>query len=225
MHNNMKKIKALLLLTAAVITITVQSGCNGLSKMEKNAGNVKYEVTPNPLELHGDSVAINIKATYPPKYFAKKVSLTITPSIHTSAGDKDFKPVDVIGEKLEANGTKINSKTGGSITYTDKIAYTPEMRAADVVVKIHGAKGNKTKDFAPMAKIADATITTPLLVKHDEKVIYEKDAFQRITPVSFNGKLYYPINVGTVSTGFNQKKAGVSNKTESSAVDSIVNGS
>jgi len=40
------------------------AGCNGLNKMVKNYQQVKYEVTPNPLELKGDSVAIAIKVTY-----------------------------------------------------------------------------------------------------------------------------------------------------------------
>src|SRR5881396_1441837 len=108
----MKKQIYLLFLVAVAI-----AGCNGLGKMSKNASTVKYEVTPNPLELQGDSVAISVKGTYLPKYYAKKVSLNITPVIKTSAGEKPFKSVTTQGEKLKGEGTSINMKTGGSFTY------------------------------------------------------------------------------------------------------------
>lgn len=209
------KIISLFVIAAAV------AGCNGLGKMSKNAGTVKYEVTPNPLEMHGDSVAITVKGTYPPKYFAKKVSLTVTPTLKSASGEKSFKPITIIGEKVEGNGTKVNMKAGGGFTYTDKIAYSSDLRAADVMVNIKGMKGKTEKDL-PSTKIADATITTPLLVKNDEKVIVGKDNFQRITPVAFDGRVYYPVNVSSLSPGFKHNTSGINNKTESAALDSIL---
>ena len=211
------RILALCAVTAAF------AGCNGLGKMSKNAGTVKYEVTPNPLEMHGDSVSIAIKGNYPPKYFAKKVSLTLTPTVKGATGEKSFKPVTIIGEKVEGNGSKINMKAGGGFSYTDKIPYSPEMRAADVMLKIKGLKGKTEKDFTD-TKIADATITTPLLVKSDEKVLVGKDNFQRIVPVTFNSKVYYLVNTSNVNSGFKHKGSGISNKTEMSAMDSIMKG-
>ena len=68
----MKKFRTLAYLLLGIAI----AGCNGLGKMAKNFSQVKHEVTPNPLELKGDSVAIAIKGTYPPKYFAKKVDAT-----------------------------------------------------------------------------------------------------------------------------------------------------
>ncbi len=209
------KIISLFLVAAAI------AGCNGLGKMSKNAGTVKYEVTPNPLEMHGDSIAISVKGTYPAKYFAKKVSLTITPSLKSAAGEKSFKSINIIGEKVEGNGTKINMKAGGSFTYTDKMAYTPDLRASDVMVNIKGMKGKKEK-MLPSSKIADATITTPLLVKSDEKVLIGKDNFQRIVPVTYDGKMFYPVNVSSLNAGFKHKQSGISNKTEAAQLDSIL---
>src|SRR3954469_23658097 len=104
----MKKIQTFSLFLAAIAI----AGCNGLGKMAKNASTVKYEVTPNPLELQGDSVAISVKGTYAPKYFAKKVALTVTPVLKTSAGDKPFKSLTTGGEKSKANGQIIQTKTG-----------------------------------------------------------------------------------------------------------------
>jgi len=208
------------LLTALFISVALMA-CNGLGKMAKNASKVKYEVTPNPLEMHGDSVALSVKGTYPAKYFAKKVDVAVTPSIKTAEGNHPFKTVTMVGEKSTTNGEKINSKAGGSFTYTDKIAYTPDMKAGDVMVTPVGSKGTTTKDFGGM-KIADGTIVTPLLVKHDEKTIIGKDQFQRVVPVAFNGQIYYLINTSNVNTGFKVKQCGISNKTEMSALDSAL---
>src|SRR5437763_1781856 len=131
----MKKAKFYYLLS--FLAVVVLAGCNGLSKMVKNYQQVKYEVTPNPLELKGDSVAIMIKATYPEKYFGKKVNATVTPYIKTATGEKDFKDVTVVGEKVE-NANKVTYKTGGAITYSDKIAYSPDMKVSEVWIKAKG---------------------------------------------------------------------------------------
>ena len=101
------------LFTISVITVAI-AGCNGLGKMAKNFTTVKHEVTPNPLEMHGDSVVLNIKGTFPVKYFAKKVDATATPYIKSSSAEHNFKPVTSVGEKSLSKGNKINYKAGGS---------------------------------------------------------------------------------------------------------------
>lgn len=213
----MNKLKTLLYVLLGVAVV----GCNGLGKMAKNYSQVKHEVTPNPLELHGDSVAINIKGTYPPKYFAKSVDVTVTPVIKSSSAEHSFKSVTMVGEKSKTAGTKINQKAGGSFTYSDKIAYTPDMKAADVMGKSSGSKGKTTKELGSV-KIADGTIVTPLLVKADEKVIVGKDNFQRITPANFDGRIFYLINTSNVNSGFKVKQCNINNKTEFALLDSAL---
>ncbi len=197
------------------------AGCNGLGKMAKNFSQVKHEVTPNPVELHGDSVAIAVKGTYPPKYFAKKVDATVTPFMKSSGGEHNFKSITVIGEKSKSTGTKVNYKTGGSFTYSDKIAYSPDMAAADVMVKATGMKGTTSKELGAM-KIADGTIITPLLVRNDEKVIIGKDKFERITPANYTGNMYYLINTANVNPNFINKKCNINNKPEFKKLDSAL---
>jgi outer membrane protein OmpA-like peptidoglycan-associated protein len=213
------KIYSLFLLGFAV------AGCGGLGKMEKNAATVKYEVTPNPLEEHGDSVAITVKGTYPAKYFSKKANLVVTPVVKTSSGTEvAFGAAEVKGEKATAaKGSTITYKTGGGFTYTGKVPYSPEMRAGEVMVKVKGTQGKTTKDFAAM-KIADATITTPLLASKDGSVIMAKDAYVRTINKSFNGMIYYPINASTVNAGFKHKGSGIVNKNTLADLDSIMKG-
>ncbi len=207
-------------LSYVLIGITL-AGCNGLGKMAKNFSQVKHEVTPNPVEMHGDSVAIAIKGTYPAKYFAKKVDATVTPMMKSSSAETNFKSVTIVGEKSTTSGTKINYKTGGSFTYTDKIAYTPDMAAADVMVKATGMKGKTTKDLGSI-KVADGTIVTPLLVQADEKPIVGKDQFQRITPSNFEGSMYYLINTSSVNPNFKVKACNINNKPEFAMIDSAL---
>lgn len=214
----MNKLKTLSYILVSIAVV----GCNGLGKMAKNYSQVKHEVTPNPLELHGDSVAIAIKGTYPPKYFAKKVDVTVTPLIKSSSAEHDYKSVTIVGEKSTTAGTKINSKAGGSFTYSDKIAYTSDMKAADVMVKSTGAKGKTIKELGSV-KVADGTIVTPLLVKADEQTIAGKDNFQRITPANFNGKIFYLINTSNVNPNFKVKQCDINNKTQFSLLDSAMN--
>jgi len=214
---NKLKILAYMLIGIAV------AGCNGLGKMAKNYPQVKHEVTPNPLELHGDSVAITIKGTYPPKYFAKKVDVTVTPMIKSGSAEHNFKSITIVGEKSKTEGgVKINQKEGGSFEFKDKIAYTPDMKAADVMVKATGMKGSTTKELGSV-KVADATIVTPLLTMHDEQTIIGKDNFQRITPANYDGTIWYLINTYNVNSNFRDKDAGVSNKAHFNMLDSAIN--
>ena len=206
--------------TAFIISIAL-AACNGLGKMAKNAPKVQYEVTPNPLEMHGDSVAISIKGTYPAKYFAKKVDVAVTPSIKTTEGNHVYRTVTNVGEKSASNGTKINEKAGGSFTYTDKIAYTSDMRAGDVLVTAAGSKGSTMKDFGSI-KIADGTIATPLLVMHNEQSMVGKDGFQRIVPMTTEAQVFYLINTSSVNSGFKVKNCGISNKDEMAAIEKAV---
>lgn len=165
--------------------------------MAKKANTVTYEVKPNPMEMHGDSIAVTVSGKYPAKYFAKKAVVTITPTVKFNGGETSFKPVTVVGEKAEGSGTKVAYKTGGSFSYTGKIAYQPGMEKAELMLNAKGQVKTKTKDFPPM-KIADGTIVTPLLVRSDDKVIIGKDNFQRITPASSTANIYYVVNQSVV---------------------------
>lgn len=182
----------LYVLGLAVIAAMGLASCSGLGKMAKKEPTVKYTVTPNPLEEHGDSVTVSINVQYPPKYFGKKVVLTVTPEI----GGRKFKSATLLGEKAVGTGTKINYKTGGSFTYTDKIAYSSEMKDADLMLNATGAVKKKTKDM-PARMIGHGTIITPYLLKNDDKPIIGKDAFVKTIPMTVEGQNHFVISSTT----------------------------
>ncbi|MDQ3109011.1 MAG: hypothetical protein M3R17_03865 [Bacteroidota bacterium] len=182
----------LYVLGLAVIAAMGFASCSGLGKMAKKEALVKYTVTPNPLEMHNDSVIVTINVSYPAKYFGKKVALTVTPQV----GDHKFKAVTLLGEKAVGTGTKINYKTGGSYTYTDKVAYTSDMKDADLTVSATGVVKKKTKDM-PVRVIGHGTIITPYLLKNDDKPIIGKDQFVKTIPKTVEGKAFFVISSTT----------------------------
>jgi tetratricopeptide (TPR) repeat protein len=192
----MKQSKLHLLGFAAIAVMSLAS-CSGLGKMAKKEALVNYTVTPNPLEMHGDSVMVTITVTYPPKYFGKKVALTVTPQ----CGDQKFKSATLLGEKAVGTGTRIAYKTGGSFTYTDKVAYKESMKDADLSLSATGNVKSKTKEM-PTRVIGHGTIITPYLMKNDDRPIIGKDQFVKTVPVTTVGQTNFVIS----STSYVPKK-------------------
>ncbi|MEQ1733253.1 MAG: hypothetical protein ABL940_06240 [Bacteroidia bacterium] len=181
--------KSILLVSTAIIAV---SSCKNL-KLDKNT----YTVTPSPLELVGDSVRVKIEGMVPAKTFHPKATAVFTPTIKTANGDKALKPMNLYGSKVKgAQGTMIDWKTGGKIVYSDVIAYTPEMRDAKFVGNLEGKLKSKTKTYN--AELAEATITTQLLVMNDQKAIMAKDAMPKMTAFTSNADILYTINAETV---------------------------
>lgn len=186
----MKKqtIKGLAIIAASA---TVLTSCDLLKDLD-------YKVAQNPLEMHGDSVRVNVDITLPAKGIKKKASAEITPMLGTTA----LKTITIQGEKATGNGNVIQYKPGGKVTYSDVVAYKPEMEVADLMVTGKVYKGGKEKkDKFTDTKIADATIITPYLVNKDFKVIYEKDNFKRVTEESTMAQINYDKGKSVVKPG------------------------
>ena len=174
--------------------------CGGLNKMKKDAQNVKYTVTPSPLELHADSVEVSVTGTIPPKYFNKKVIVEATPVLKWDGGEKAYELKKLQGESVEDNNQVISNAEGGSFNYTSKVPYEEGMRMSDLEIRIKGyvaGKEDKAVGFEPI-KVADGVISTPNLVKLDSKGIIGKDKFQRIIPETKYAEILYTIQQSNV---------------------------
>lgn len=192
----MKKSVFLYVFALAAFGIAMNS-CTGLKKMKKNQGLVSYQVTPNPLEMHADSVVVNITGKFPEKYYKKKVICEIKPVITYNGGETPLKSIKVQGEKVLENNPVISYLGGGNFSYTDKVAYSPNMRICDLEARITANVKKKVVDFDPV-KIAKGTIATPGLLEKEGKAIVGKDKFQRITPEQVVADIHYVINQATV---------------------------
>ncbi|MCK9254600.1 MAG: hypothetical protein M0Q45_04255 [Bacteroidales bacterium] len=173
--------KKTLLFIFAAATIFSLNSCNGLKKMIQNADDINYSVNPEILEMHAGKVAVNINGNFPEKYFNKKVTATITPTIVWEGGEKALTPVYVQGEKIQGNAKVIQYKAGGSFSYNDSFDYEPAMRRSHLELRISGSKGNKTAEFDPEF-IADGIVATPELVKMQGASSVAKDKFIKDNP-------------------------------------------
>jgi Tfp pilus assembly protein PilF len=186
-------------LGAGLSIAVILTSCDGLGKMIKKQNEIKYTVTPNPLEMHGDSVQFSVNGKFSPKLFQKKVTLTATPVIkYASGGEKALKPIVLVGEKAVGSGQKINFTSGGVFNYTsEKFPFENGMRNATVEVRAEGQVKSKKKTFEPV-QLADGTMATSLLVRNDEKAIMAKDAFTKTVPMNQSTQIYYVINQSNV---------------------------
>ncbi len=163
------------------VTGSLVSSCDLLKDLD-------YTVTPSPLEMHADSVRVKVDIKFPEKGIKKKAYAEITPKLAGTA----LKTVTVQGEKATANGTVIQYKPGGTMTYTDVIPYKPEFENTELIVTGKVFKGGKEKvgKFED-TEIAKGTIITPYLVNKDFKCIYAKDEFKRVNEKSTSAQINY----------------------------------
>lgn len=178
---------------AAVTTVA----CNPLSNMTKRANEVSYTVTPSPLEMHGDSVEVNIAGTIPPKFFNKKVSVEITPTVNYTGGEKNLDKIVLSGESSEVSGQKIKYETGGSFSFTDKIAYVDGMDVATLNAAAVGKYKGKEKTFDAV-QIATGTVITPKSAMDDDMAIVGADKFTKTTPMNSAAVINYDKNKSNV---------------------------
>ncbi|MFO7659230.1 MAG: hypothetical protein R6W78_19395 [Bacteroidales bacterium] len=184
-------------LTIVVATTFILSSCGGINKMKDNANNVKYSVTPSPLEMHADEVQVTIKTTFPEKYFNKKAVVVATPYLKYDGGEVELEPTTLQGESVEANN-KVISYKGGDYTYTGKVPYKDAMMRSELLVKMSASIKEKTPIEISGIKIADGIIATPSLVKVDPQTIIIGDKFVRVTPESVTADIHYVINKADV---------------------------
>ena len=181
-----------------------------LKKMATNYGTIKYEVTPNPLVMKGDSVEVTIKGTVPPNYLEKKASILITPEIAYTGGTYKLNPIILKGELVNGPGVAIPYKTGGTFTSHQTIPYIKGMSASDLMAntiifkpatgtvdanttaeKIHTS--DKFVDL-PVEKLADGVITTPTLIIHDEDLLTAADKLVKEKFASKDALIYFAIS-------------------------------
>lgn len=185
----------------AVLTITtsVLTSCSLI-------GDLNYTLDNDPVQMHGDSVRVSISLVVPEKGLNKKASAEIIPML----GSKAFKPITIQGEKATGNGQTIDFKPGKTVTYTDVIAYSPDLENADFKMTGKASKGSK-EIILDEKKIGDGTVVTPLLVQNDDRAIMAEDDFVRTTQQVYSG----------TEINFDKAKANV--KRSEMTQDDIVN--
>lgn len=190
------------------LTYKFMPGAN-IKKMANNSDLVKYEVIPNPLEAHGDSIKMTIKGTYPPKYFSKKSAILFAPQLKYPTGTYALAPITLKGEDVEGDGTMINYDNGGSFSYTQTIPYTPALNASEMMVTpliyipkepvdpkatAEDIKAKYKYAEAPERKIADGVIYTGTRIAHDEELLTAEHGYLKEEIISKTSAIYFLVN-------------------------------
>jgi tetratricopeptide (TPR) repeat protein len=180
-------------LVSFVMAAIIFTGCGELNKMVKMAPQVRFDVTPKVLEMHGDSVEATVKVTFPSKFFQKKALLEITPVLKYEGGEKAFTSLKLQGEDVQDNNKVVSFISGGSFPFTSKIAFEEGMRKSTLYAKVTAFVGEESVDM-PEIKIADGTMSTALLFEKDAKPIAAADKFVRITNDKKQADILFVIN-------------------------------
>lgn len=141
------------------------SGC-ALNNMIKLASDQQLEVTPNPLELHGDQVSYDMSAILPPKMLPGGTSYTLK-NFYQYGGNE----VEVGQIEFKAGDFPNSSSTTSRKSESFSFAYDPAMSTGDLMIEGIAAKGPKTKSTEKM-KVAEGIITTSQMVEDIIAVSY-----------------------------------------------------
>lgn len=187
-----KSIFQIALGTAVVVAV----GCSSPSKMLKEAASVRYNVTPDPLEMKGDSVEISVNVVYPAKFFNKNAVMELTPVLKSDKASESYKTVTLQGEKVQGNGGVI-SFAGGSYTYTGKVPYSDDLLQSELMVDSKVTVKKKSVNL-PSAKIADGVLATASLLKNDALPIVSENQFKRAEVLTSESEIVFQINNASV---------------------------
>ena len=176
--------------------VLVAVGCSSPNKMLKDAASVRYNVTPDPLEMKGDSVEISVNVVYPAKFFNKNAVMELTPVLKSDKASESYKTVTLQGEKVQGNGGVI-SYAGGSYTYTGKVPYTDDLLQSELMVDSKVTVKKKSVNL-PSAKIADGVLATASLLKNDALPIVSENQFKRSEVLTSESEIVFQINNASV---------------------------
>lgn len=168
----MKKITFLLSLMA----IVMMTSC---SKIVDKPQEIK--VDPEDVSVVGNEIKADITGTFPPKKFARKGELKVTPVL--KYGDKEVvgETEVYVGEKAKLNGTKVSYKEGGKYKQSCRFKYTPDMEGKELKLYLRcDAKCGKKVYEIPDVLIADGINTTATLANAEEQAVPTPSKYQTV---------------------------------------------
>lgn len=134
------------------------AGCT-LPQMVKMSKEQNMTVTPNPLELHKDTVTYSMSANLPVKMLKKGTVYSVNSFYKYGEQEKALDPISFKAEDYPNSSTE-----QPSTTKEFSFAYDPAMKSGVLEVEGVATKGTKSK-VTPRMQVATGIITTSKLVK------------------------------------------------------------
>lgn len=223
----MNKLQVFGTCAASLVLALALSSCDSLKKMVANHNTqVEYTLTPNPLVMKGDKVAVDLNGSYAPKYFAKKAVVVMQPAIRFDSTEVLLKPLVLRGEKTKnTRGILVSNKEGGKFSYSDEVAYVDGMEVAGFYVNPVAYMEKKAKNMeitdeeeasgVPKnvrlgdRKIGPGTIITSKRIDKLGCVLsQEEHKYERETVIPHAATIYYLVDMSNLNWNIaNNKKA------------------
>ncbi|MDH6355805.1 hypothetical protein M2132_002152 [Dysgonomonas sp. PH5-45] len=168
---NLKKKSLLYISMLFTIALLAASCSKKISPLTSNL----FTVNPSPLEVVGTKVPVTINGNIPPKWFDKKMVVTVTPILKYEGGEAYGTPYVYQGEKVNGNNIVISQSNGANVTLKSEFDYIPAMKKSELYLRFHVSKGGGsfyTTDLASLIKtpgtfadikIADGVVATAAL--------------------------------------------------------------
>ena len=148
---------------------------------------------PQPLVMVAGKVPVTINATFPPKWFDKKATLTVVPVLRYNGGEAWGTSYTFQGEKVAGNGQVIPLKTGGNVTMTSNFDYVPAMQSSELYLTF-SAKIGKKEVSIPDIKVGDGVLATAALFNAgSETPVTASDKFQRVIKQAYDADIMFLI--------------------------------
>lgn len=147
---------------AFFVGLTMLSGCSALNNMVKLAATQQVDVVPNPLELHGDSVKVDMSVVLPAKMLPQKYVYNLT--TYYKSGENEVE----VGKMVFDAADFPDSKTTTS-RKSDTYSFLYDPASSQGVLEVQGVavdQKGKSKE-APRVEVAKGIITTSLLVEDE----------------------------------------------------------
>ncbi len=123
----MRRVTTVLTLLSIVLFM---ASCGSIKTMQSKHNEVRYQISPNPMEVHADRVIVTINGSIPENYFQKKAVVYLQPVLTWETGEVILSPMNLKGSKVEGNGKTIEKGSGGRFVYKDTVAYRQGMESA-----------------------------------------------------------------------------------------------
>ena len=175
----------------AFLSVALFASCGGkLSEVPADY----FSVDPQVLELKTGKVDAIVTTKFPPKFFPKKATLTMTPVL-VSADGKELAgtPVTYQGENISGNNQIILYKEGAVATQLASFIYEEGFEKASLYMTFAATVGTKEVTL-PRVKIADGVIITSNLVTGKDLAPWlANDRFQKTVEETVEAQILFLI--------------------------------
>ncbi len=145
----------------AIIGTIFFSGC-AFNQMVKMAKDQDLTVTPNPLELHGNSVDFELSATLPVKMLKKNLVYALDVRYEYGGETYEFERVEFVANEFPDRDTN-----QPRMVKEYSMPYSPGMEDGNLVVQgfVIDPRKNREEQATPPMPIAPGLVTTPWLAQ------------------------------------------------------------